>query len=228
MAQLSVSHRYRRDFESGSCAVVGTLLVPVTFVIYVDGRVPVYDLPLSVLLICGLLGGVLGTVLASVWESDTIRDPWGTAHPADRADRGRGQADHPDRSADLHPAPVRPGGRPAGRVAVGTGFAVLETLGYGFVTLLTTRGDLSATETLLLVRGVSPRPDASPGPGRPPRPCGRPMPAGGGHGLRRRRWAPPSWPACGRGAAGPAHTGRAAGMGSWYGGRRGAHPPCVT
>jgi RsiW-degrading membrane proteinase PrsW (M82 family) len=38
-------------------------------------------------------------------------------------------------------------------VAVGTGFAVLETLGYGFVTLLLS-GNLAVTEVTLLLRGV--------------------------------------------------------------------------
>lgn len=38
-------------------------------------------------------------------------------------------------------------------MAVGTGFAVLETLGYGFVTLLLS-GDLAVTEVTLLLRGV--------------------------------------------------------------------------
>ncbi|MDT7616985.1 MAG: protease PrsW [Pseudonocardiales bacterium] len=39
-------------------------------------------------------------------------------------------------------------------VAVGTGFAVLETLGYGFVILPTTGGDLLATEGTLILRGL--------------------------------------------------------------------------
>ncbi|GAA4552788.1 hypothetical protein GCM10023175_47210 [Pseudonocardia xishanensis] len=40
-------------------------------------------------------------------------------------------------------------------VAVGTGFAVLETLGYGFVALLASGGDLRTAEAVLLLRGVS-------------------------------------------------------------------------
>src|SRR5581483_3312830 len=39
-------------------------------------------------------------------------------------------------------------------VAVGMGFAVLETLGYGFVTLLASGGNLSDAEGLLLLRGI--------------------------------------------------------------------------
>jgi hypothetical protein len=53
-----------------SLLLLGALLVPVSFVFYLDGRRPDYDLPLSALLICGLLGGVIGTAAASVVESD--------------------------------------------------------------------------------------------------------------------------------------------------------------
>ena len=56
-----------------SLLVLGALVVPVTFVVYVDGRNPAYDLPLSVLLSCALLGGVLGAAVASVLEFDTIQ-----------------------------------------------------------------------------------------------------------------------------------------------------------
>jgi RsiW-degrading membrane proteinase PrsW (M82 family) len=137
-----------------SLLVLGALVVPVTFVVYVDGRNPAYDLPLSVLLSCALLGGVLGAAVASVVEFDTMRRtgelptvyiglieevakllvPIGVliftryrANPADGLLIG---------------------------VAVGMGFAVLETLGYGFVTLLATGGDLTDAEGLLLLRGV--------------------------------------------------------------------------
>lgn len=137
-----------------SLLVLGALLVPVAFVVYVDGRNPAFDLPLSVLLSCALLGGVLGTAVASVLEFDTIQRlgelptvfiglieeaakllvPVGIliftryrANPADGLLIG---------------------------VAVGMGFAVLETLGYGFVTLLATGGDLTSAEGVLLLRGA--------------------------------------------------------------------------
>jgi protease PrsW len=134
--------------------LLGALLVPVAFVLYVDGRAPAYDLPLSVLLICGLLGGVLGTVVASVLESNTVHRFGGLPTPLiGLIEEG---------AKLLVPLGVllctRYRSNPADGllvgVAVGTGFAVLETLGYGLVTLLATRGDLTATETLLLVRGV--------------------------------------------------------------------------
>ncbi len=39
-------------------------------------------------------------------------------------------------------------------VAVGMGFAALETMGYAFVALIASRGDIGAVEQMLLLRGV--------------------------------------------------------------------------
>ena len=136
-----------------SLLLLGTLLVPVSFVLYLDGRGPAYDLPLSVLLICGLLGGVIGTVAASVGEFDTARDLGGVPTLlVGLIEEG---------AKLLVPVGVllftRFRSNPADGllvgVAVGTGFAVLETLGYGFVTLLRS-GDLGVTEVTVLARGV--------------------------------------------------------------------------
>jgi len=38
--------------------------------------------------------------------------------------------------------------------AAGAGFAVLETMGYGFVVLIKSQGDLSAVDNVLLLRGL--------------------------------------------------------------------------
>lgn len=136
-----------------SLLVLGALLVPVTFVLYLDGRNPAYDLPLSVLLSCALLGGVLGAAVASVLEFDTVRRLGalptvfiGLIEEAAKL---------------LVPLAVliftRYRANPADGLligaAVGMGFAVLETLGYGFVTLAT-GGNLTDAENLLLLRGV--------------------------------------------------------------------------
>jgi RsiW-degrading membrane proteinase PrsW (M82 family) len=138
-----------------SLLLFGTLLVPAPFVIWLDGRRPDYQLPISVLLICGLLGGALGTVAASILESGSARRFGGTLPTL--------LIGLIEESAKLM-VPIivlvisRDRAIPADGllvgVAVGAGFAVLETLGYGFVTLLATHGDLVATESLLLIRGV--------------------------------------------------------------------------
>jgi RsiW-degrading membrane proteinase PrsW (M82 family) len=137
-----------------SLLVLGSLLVPVSFVVYIDGRDPTHDLPLSVLLSCALLGGVLGAAVASVLEFDTMRRlgelPTALIGLIEEA------------AKLLVPVGIliftRYRANPADGlligVAVGMGFAVLETLGYGFVTLLATGGDLTDVEGLLLLRGA--------------------------------------------------------------------------
>ena len=129
-----------------SLLVLGALLIPVTFVVYIDGRNPAYDQPLSVLLSCALLGGVLEfdtmrrlgdlptVYIALIEEATKLLVPVAMLiftryrrNPADGLLIG---------------------------VAVGMGFAVLETLGYGFVTLLASGGNLSDAEGLLLLRGI--------------------------------------------------------------------------
>lgn len=137
-----------------SLLVLGVLVIPVTFVVYVDGRNPGYDVPLSVLLSCALLGGVLGAAVASVLEFDTVRRlgelPTLSIGVIEEAAKllvpiailifTRYRATTAD-------------GLLIG-VAVGFGFAVLETLGYGFVTLLATGGDLTDVEGMLLLRAA--------------------------------------------------------------------------
>jgi RsiW-degrading membrane proteinase PrsW (M82 family) len=132
--------------------VLGVLVIPVSFVVYVDGRNPVFDVPLSVLLSCALLGGVLGAGIASVLEFDIMRRlgelPAVSIGLIEEAAKLLGPI------AILLCTRYRAGtadGLLIG-VAVGVGFAVLETLGYGFVTLLATGGDLIDIEGLLLLR----------------------------------------------------------------------------
>lgn len=136
-----------------SLLVLGALVIPVTFVVYIDGRNPAFDLPLSVLLSCALLGGVLGAALATVAEFDIVRR-LGTLPTVYVGLIEEG-------AKLLVPIAVlaftRYRANPADGllvgVAVGMGFAILETLGYGFVTLLATGGDLTDAEGLILVRG---------------------------------------------------------------------------
>lgn len=134
--------------------VLGTLVVPVSFVVYVDGRDPAYDVPLSVLLSCALLGGALGAAVAAVLEFDTIQR-WG-ALPA----LSIGLIE--EAAKLLVPIAILIFTRYRANtadgvligVAVGMGFAVLEILGYGFVVLLATGGDLTDAEGVLLLRAA--------------------------------------------------------------------------
>ena len=134
--------------------VLGALLVPVSFVVYVDGRNPAHDLPLSVLLSCALLGGALGASVASVLEFDTMRRlgelptlSIGLIEEAAKLLVPIGILIFTRYRANLADGLLI-------GVAVGMGFAVLETLGYGFVVLLANGGGVSDAESLLLLRGI--------------------------------------------------------------------------
>jgi RsiW-degrading membrane proteinase PrsW (M82 family) len=137
-----------------SLLVLGALLVPVTFVVYIDGRNPAYDLPLSVLLSCALLGGVLGAAVASVLEFDTMRRLGGLPTVYIGLIEESAKLLVPIVMLIFTRYRRNPADGLLIGVAVGMGFAVLETLGYGFVTLLASGGDLTDAEGLLLLRGI--------------------------------------------------------------------------
>jgi RsiW-degrading membrane proteinase PrsW (M82 family) len=168
--------------------VLGALLVPVSFVVYVDGRNPAHDLPLSVLLSCALLGGALGASVASVLEFDTVQ------RLGELPTLFIGLIE--EAAKLLVPVTIliftRYRANPADGlligVAVGMGFAALETLGYGFVVLLAHGGGLIDAESCSCCVGCSARRDTPPGLVWPLRRCGVPMPGDGGH----VRWPPRS------------------------------------
>ena len=137
-----------------SLLVLGALLVPVTFVIYIDGRNPAYDLPLSVLLSCALLGGVLGAAVSSVLEFDTMRRLGALPTVYIGLIEEAAKLLVPITMLIFTRYRRNPADGLLVGVAVGMGFAVLETLGYGFVTLLASGGDLTDAEGLLLFRGI--------------------------------------------------------------------------
>jgi RsiW-degrading membrane proteinase PrsW (M82 family) len=138
-----------------SLLLLGSLLIPVTFVFYVDGRNPAYDLPLSALLLCALLAGVLGTVVASVLEFDTLRRLGVVPTLAVGLIEEATKMLVPIGMLLFTRYRSNPADGLLVGVVVGMGFAVLETLGYGFVAVLANRGDIGQLEVLLLLRGVS-------------------------------------------------------------------------
>jgi RsiW-degrading membrane proteinase PrsW (M82 family) len=137
-----------------SLLVLSALLVPVTFVVYVDGRNPAFDVPLSVLLSGALLGGVLGAAVASVLEFDTIQRLGELPTALIGLIEETAKLLVPIGMLIFTRYRANPADGLLIGVAVGMGFAVLETLGYGFVTLLATGGDLVNVEGVLLLRGA--------------------------------------------------------------------------
>ena len=136
-----------------SVIMIGAFLVPVSFTAYLYERMPDWEVPFPALAVCFLWGGVLGTVLAGVFEYRVLLSLGflpllgvGLIEEAAKLvvpvvfylmGRYRSEAD----------------GIVLG-VATAMGFAALETMGYAFVILLKSGGNLTALNTVLLARGI--------------------------------------------------------------------------
>jgi RsiW-degrading membrane proteinase PrsW (M82 family) len=133
--------------------VLGALLVPVTFVVYLFERLAVGPAILPTLAVCFCAGGSVGVAAAGFLEYQTLRDLGALpmlavgvieesvklALPLWLLMRGRFRS---------------PGAGLLFGVASGMGFAALETMGYGLVALIQSRGQIGPTEEVLLIRGL--------------------------------------------------------------------------
>lgn len=137
-----------------SVILLGAFLVPVTFVTYLYERLPRWEVSLPSVAVCFLWGGVLGTVVAGTLEYNlaaslgflpklfigVIEEGAKLLVPLVFYFLGRYRSEA---------AGIVLG------VATAMGFAALETMGYGFVSLLQSRGNLGALDEILLVRGLT-------------------------------------------------------------------------
>ena len=133
--------------------LLGALLVPVTFVVYLFERLSVQPAILPTLAVCFGAGGSIGVAAAAILEYQTLRD-LGTLPMV-----AVGVIEESVKLAV--PLWLLVGGRfrspDAGLllgVASGMGFAALETMGYGLVALIQSGGQIGSTEEVLLVRGL--------------------------------------------------------------------------
>lgn len=137
-----------------SVILLGAFLVPVTFFTYLYERFPNWEVPLPPLAICFLWGGVLGTVVAGTLEYNVavslgvlpklfiglIEEGAKLIVPVIFYFLGRYRSEA---------AGILLG------VATAAGFAGLETMGYGFVSLLQSRGNLTVLDEVLILRGLT-------------------------------------------------------------------------
>jgi protease PrsW len=135
-----------------SVLLVGAFLVPVSFLLYLGERLPVRDVPLSAVAACFFWGGAVGITLAAFLEYQTLRD-FGVLPML-----AVGLIEESVKLAFPLVLFVRDRYRTEAQgllfgVAAGKGFVALETMGYGFVAFLASRGSLGTLELTLLVRG---------------------------------------------------------------------------
>lgn len=137
-----------------SLILLGAFLVPVTVVTYLYERLPSWDVSLPALAVCFLWGGVLGTVVAGTLEYDVARALGFLPKLAIGLIEESAKLIVPLIFYFVGRYRSEAAGIVLG-VATAAGFAALETMGYGFVSLLASRGNLGVLDEVLLVRGLS-------------------------------------------------------------------------
>jgi RsiW-degrading membrane proteinase PrsW (M82 family) len=133
--------------------LIGAALVPVTFTTFVSGLRGRGGLSFAQLAVGASLGGVIGTVVAGALEFETIRTL------GSLPTLGIGVIEE---SAKLAvPVAILAWRKPRPLdglvlgVAVGSGFAALETMGYAFVALVQSGGHLGSVNQLLFLRSLA-------------------------------------------------------------------------
>jgi protease PrsW len=136
-----------------SAILLGASVVPMTFLAFVYGRRLPYDVPGGVVAVAALLGGLIGTIVAGTLEYDVLRDFGALPMLAVGLIEEASKLLVPLLLFYLLRYRSRADGLLIG-VACGAGFAALETMGYAFVTMVQSRGSVTATMDLLVLRGV--------------------------------------------------------------------------
>lgn len=133
--------------------LLGAALVPAAFVAFISSRRLLYTVDGGTVAVIAFVGGVIGISAAGMLEFDTLQRLGMLPKVA---------VGLIEETAKLI-APVglllftrhrRPADGLLIGVACGAGFAALETMGYAFVRLVQTEGNLRSVEGLLLLRGV--------------------------------------------------------------------------
>src|SRR5919107_1323799 len=137
-----------------SVILLGAFLVPVTFVTYLYERLPSWDVSLPALSVCFLWGGVLGTVVAGTLEYEVASSLGFLPKLAIGLIEESAKLIVPLGFYFFGRYRSEAAGIVLG-VTTAAGFASLETMGYGFVSLLQTKGNLGILDEVLLVRGLS-------------------------------------------------------------------------
>ena len=136
-----------------SAILLGAFLVPVTFTSYLYERLPNWDVPLPAIAICFIWGGVLGTVVAGTLEYDVIRTLGFLPKLGIGVIEEGAKLILPLFFYFLGRYRSEAAGIVLG-VATAMGFAALETMGYGFTSLLVSKGSLGVLDEVLLIRGL--------------------------------------------------------------------------
>jgi protease PrsW len=137
-----------------SVLLLGAFLVPVAFVVYLNERMPQWEVPLTPLAICFLWGGVLGTSVAATLEYDLLRSLGVLSLLGVGLIEEGAKLVLPLIFYFLGRYRSVRAGIVLG-VSAAMGFAALETMGYGFLALLQSGGNLIQLDSVLISRGLT-------------------------------------------------------------------------
>ena len=134
--------------------LLGSAVVPVAFVDFMAQRRLRFGVDGRTIGLVALFGGVVGVVAAGMLEYDTLRDLGFVPLLAVGLIEEAAKLVVPAVLLLAMRRHVGPADGLVVGVASGAGFAVLETMGYAFVTLIQSGGDLAAVVGVLLLRGL--------------------------------------------------------------------------
>jgi RsiW-degrading membrane proteinase PrsW (M82 family) len=135
------------------------LAVPAAFVAYFYDRERERDrdvhgdTPFDIVTLCFVVGGVIGTVAAGTLEFTTLKNPTAGSAVAIGFIEESAKLIFPIGLYIWSRYRSESDGLLFG-VSCGMGFAALETMGYGFVSLLRSQGDVATLQGVLMVRGL--------------------------------------------------------------------------
>ncbi|AHB13749.1 putative membrane protein [Dehalococcoides mccartyi GY50] len=133
--------------------VLGAFIMPVTFVVFIYERLPLANINIRWVLASFFVGGIIGLLMAGMLEYATVS----SLSPSGLLTVGVIE----EAAKLIFPMMLFWGGGFRAEangvlfgVAAGMGFAALETMGYGVVSLIQSQGDINLLEQVLLFRGL--------------------------------------------------------------------------
>jgi RsiW-degrading membrane proteinase PrsW (M82 family) len=137
-----------------SLILLGAAVAPATFVTFVLGRRLPYDISPGTIGVVAFIGGLIGVVTAGLLEYDTLRRLGVLPMVAVGLIEEAAKLIVPAILLVVWRRHRLPADGLLVGVAAGAGFAALETMGYAFVTLISSKGSVAAVEDILLLRGL--------------------------------------------------------------------------
>jgi RsiW-degrading membrane proteinase PrsW (M82 family) len=134
--------------------LLGAAVVPGAFVAFIASRRLIFDVGGGTVALTALVGGVIGVVTAGLLEYGTLKRLGALPMVGVGLIEEFAKLLVPAAVFLLVRRHVHPADGLLLGVASGAGFAILETMGYAFVVLIQSRGNLGVVDNVLFLRGI--------------------------------------------------------------------------